>query len=135
MDRIRKNHKILCYVCKHAKTKKQRQQTLKHCNSQVTKALVDIVHNLLKGNVRLSSQQKSKLKRYKQHLRFLAKPSKSLESKKRYLVQKGGFLPFLAPLIPLLATIGPIIAKGALAGAAGTAASAAIGKIIEKAKS
>ena len=138
MDRIINNHKALCYVCKHAKTKKQRQACLSHCNDNVTRALIDMIHNLMKGNLRLSSKQKGKLRRYKQQLRFLAKPSsKSLTSKKKYLIQKGGFLPFLAPLIPLLikaATIaGPLIAKGALAGAAGTAASAAIGKIVEKA--
>ena len=92
----------------------------------------------MKGNLRLCSKQNGKLRRYKQQLRFLAKLSlaKSLTNKKKYLIQKGGFLLFLAPLIPLLikaATIDrPLIAKGALAGAAGTAASAAIGKIIEK---
>ena len=62
--------------------------------------------------------------------------SKSLTNKKKNLIQKGGFLPLLALLIPLLvkaATIaGPLITKGALAGAAGTAVSAVIGKIIGK---
>ena len=55
------------------------------------------------------------------------------------IIQKGGFLPFLAPLIPLIieaaAIAGPLIAKGAVLGAAGTAASAVTSKIIEKAKS
>ena len=77
------------------------------------------------------------LTRYKQQLRHLVKQQSSLESKSKYITQHGGFLPFLAPLIPLIikaATIaGPIIAKGALAGVAGTTASIAAKKVIDSA--
>ena len=107
----------------------------KKYNANVIKALVDVVHNIIKGNVRISSGSKNKLKKYKQQLRHLTKPSVSLKSKKQYIIQKGGFLPFLAPLIPLFikaaVVAGPVIAKAALAEAAGTAASVAVNKIAQ----
>ena len=95
---------------------KNRDKRVYHTVMTMSREHSDMIHNLMKGNLRLSSKQKGKLRRYKQQLRFLAKPSsKSLTSKKKYLIQKGGFLPFLAPLIPLLikaATIaGPLIAN------------------------
>ena len=93
--------------------------------------MVDIANNVLKGRIPITKGTHKKLSKYKQSLRQLTKPRESLKSKEQLIVQKGGFLPFLAPLIPLIikaATVaGPLIAKGALLGAAGTAA----GKVVE----
>ena len=143
MERIIHYHRLLCDVCKHAKTKKMRIATFERIaynDADVVRAITDVVHNVLQGKVHLTRRQITKLVKHKQHLRRLVKPrGLSLQQRKDLIIQKGGFLPFLAPLIPLIikaATIaGPLIAKGAVLGAAGIAASAVTSKNIEKAKS
>jgi hypothetical protein len=76
------------------------------------------------------------LSKHKQQLRSVNQPGLSIVKRRQFLIQKGGFLPFLLPLIPLVAKAaafaGPVIAKAALAGAAGTAVSAVANKIISK---
>ena len=142
-ERIVKYHRLLCDVCKNSDTKKRRIATFKRIaynDADVVRAITDVVHNVLQGKVHLTRQRVNKLKKHKQHLRKLVKPrGMSLQQRKDLIIQKGGFLPFLAPLIPLIikaATIaGPLIAKGAALGAAGTAAGHVTGKIIEKIKS
>ena len=135
MDRINRYNKTLCRACKISKTKRQRTVLFKKCSNDVIKALVDIAHNVLRGNIRLSSKTKSKLKKFKHQLRHLSNARSDLNSKKKYIIQKGGFLPFFAPLVPLLIKAvmfaGPAIAKGVLAGATGTAASAVANKLIQ----
>lgn len=133
MDRIKKYHRELCTVCRFS-TAKSRRVAFK--NRELVKAIIDIVHNVLNGNIKVKN--KAKLSKYKHNLRYINKRSNTIAAKQKYLVQKGGFLPFLAPLIPLLvkaATVAaPLIAKGAVLGAAGTGAGAIVSKIIEKAR-
>ena len=130
MDRICKHRQSLQHICYNAKCKKSRFSMLKGCSPEFIKAITDIVHNVLQGNIKV--RNKKKLSKYKQTLRHIVKPSVSLANKRRVLIQKGGFLPFLAPLIPLLAAAAPIIAKGALGGLAATAASAAASKVFNR---
>lgn len=67
-------------------------------------ALCEIVLNLLNGNIKLSEKDFEKLSRKRKQLRELIK--KSSLKKKKYLVQKGGFIQFLIPaIISGLATI------------------------------
>ena len=60
--------------------------------------LCEISHNVLKGNVSLDRSQKAKATRYKQTFRKLANKKVSFKTKQN-LIQRGGFLPFLIPLI------------------------------------
>lgn len=136
MNRIVKYKRQLRKFCQCCNSERARKYLMTQDNEELVKAVTDIVHNILKGHVKIGNKHRHNLVRYKQQMRHLVVPKFSLKSKRKYLVQQGGFLPFLAPLIPLivkaLAVVGPVIAKGALAGVAGTAASAAIGKIAEK---
>lgn len=77
---------------------------VKGADQDLLRCLCECSHNILKGNVPLTSAQKAKLTRYKKELRAVAKKSTS-QKKKKQVLQKGGFLPAL--LAPLLA---PIIA-------------------------
>lgn len=66
--------------------------------------LCDCANNILKGNVSLSTSQKSRLRRHKQSLRTLTQRN-NLKRKKKIL-QSGGFLgSLLAPLLGVLGTI------------------------------
>ena len=127
-------------------------------DAEVVKAITDVVHNILRGKIRLG-RQLEKLRKYKQTMRSLAKKGLSIAKRRAIIVQKGGFLPFLLPIIAAIAKVGavaapfiakaaaiaapiaakvataaPWIAHGVVTGTAATAAGAAVNKIIEKAK-
>ena len=161
MERIVMQHKLLCAVCKHSKSKKFRKEVFtKHVfnDAEVVRAITDVVHNILRGKIRMG-RQLEKLRKYKQHMRSLVKKGLSIDKRRAIIVQKGGFLSFLVPIIAAIAKIGavaapfiakaaavaapiaakvataaPWIAQGVLSGTAATAASAAVNKIIEKAQ-
>ena len=64
--------------------------------------------NILAGNVPLTPVQKSRLTRHANTLRSLVQPRLS-QSRKKALLQKGGFLPAL--LAPLLGFAAPLLKK------------------------
>lgn len=130
MHNISKQKHIL-EVLKTAQPK-LRKLILQNCDSKVICALVEIIHNLLNGNIPLSKNQKKKLKKYKKQFRFLSKKciqkNKNINTKKarKTVVQTGGALPFLLPLII------PLIAKAALAGAVSAGVGVATKKILDR---
>lgn len=92
-------------VKKHAKvlmalalmTPKERKAVLKAADKSRIQSVCECAHNLLKGNIAVSDQQKRKLRKHKQALRRLVKKGESLGKKRRFIIQKGGGV-----LIPLL---------------------------------
>ena len=54
--------------------------------------------NLLNGNIKLDDQHFQKLKKHKNAIILLVN-TKCLKKKKTLLVQKGGFIPLILPLI------------------------------------
>jgi len=60
-------------------------------------AVCEAVHNCLKGHIRLTKHQKSKLRPHKHTLRQLVRKDLSLATKRKLIVQKGGFLNVLIP--------------------------------------
>ena len=54
--------------------------------------------NVLNGNVEISPERKRKLQRYKKQIRFISKKQSSLKKRKDVL-QKGGFLNILVPVL------------------------------------
>lgn len=87
------------------------QSIIKTADKELIHCLCECAHNILKGNVPLSSDQKSKLKRHKRILRTLEDKQVSL-NKKRSKLQTGGFLPAL--LAPLIGTVIAPLASGLL---------------------
>ena len=65
----------------------------------------ECVINTLNGNITLSPKEKLKLKKFKYSLRKLLK-NKSIQKKKKILIQEGGFLQILLPnAISLITTL------------------------------
>ena len=82
-----------------------RNAVLKNADQPLIHCLCECAHNVLKGNVPLTPAQKTKLKRYSQHLRDLVDKKKN---NKKKILQTGGFLPAL--LAPIAASIlGPLL--------------------------
>lgn len=114
-----------------------RRKLLTQTTTKQQKALVELIINLVKGNVPLTTLQKSKLMKHKKAFRricklcYSQKKNKIINVKgqvlKNELVQTGGALPFLiAPLIALAA-------KAALGGVVSAGAGYATKKIIDAA--
>lgn len=102
------NQHIL-YTLKEANPK-LRKVMLQNVKNDTIKALSEICHNTIKGNVEIGCKQKKCLKRYKTSLRSLARRSLPLTVKRKILIQKGGFLPTLLTVI-LSSVIGAYLKK------------------------
>ena len=89
---IRSNSAVLHVLRKAAP--KLRRSILKTADPKIIKLLSECSLNVLRGNVKVSSCTKKKLQKYKKALRTLAGPA-SIPTKRRVLVQNGGFLPVL----------------------------------------
>lgn len=79
---------------------------IKTANPDLLKSIRECSYNVLKGNVPLSTAQKSRLCRHKQSLRALAKKGTSVKRQKQIL-QKGGFIGAL--LKPVLSGLGGLL--------------------------
>lgn len=103
----RRNHSFLELIrtCKP----KKRKQLINGATADNIKALSEIAHNTLKGNLKLPEPILKKLKRHKSSIRSLAKKNQSVTAHKSMLIQKGGFLPFL--VTPFLAAAGSLAGK------------------------
>jgi hypothetical protein len=77
---------------------KVRNHVIKNADPKLTTAICDVVFNVLHGRINISDKDRKKLLKYKKSMRFLCKKS-TLEHKKKYLKQKGGFLQFLIPAV------------------------------------
>ena len=90
-----------------SRTKPQMANAIvKSCDKDLIEALCECSLNVLRGVVPLSSQQRRKLCRFKNHLRALSNKNISIRRKKA-LLQKGGFLPAL--LSPILGILGSLL--------------------------
>lgn len=74
-----------------------RKDLIKRLPISCIKAICECCLNTLKGNIKLSSNQKSQLRKHKSVLRQLVDKKKPLFQKRRLIVQKGGFLNILIP--------------------------------------
>ncbi len=85
---------------------KLRKTLLENLNKETLRCLCDCCHNILSGNIPLNPSQRKQLFRHRSTLRKLGTKGLSLRSKKRILVQKGGFVSaLLTPLLGVAATL------------------------------
>ena len=85
----------------------RRKRLLKSASESNILALKEVAHNLLQGKLKVPEVKK--LKRHKHSIRKLVKKNSSLKSKRKLLIQKGGFLPLM--ITPLLSAIGSVTGK------------------------
>lgn len=109
--RLCRNLDYLKVLCKT--NKRQRESILHGADRDLILCLCECADNVLKGNVPLKETQHERLRNYKKPLRCMANKNVSVQTKKKLLVQEGGFLPLL--LTPILSIAGSLIAD-AIAG-------------------
>jgi hypothetical protein len=76
-----------------------RRALLASASDELIKAIVECAINTLNGNHKLNKNERTTLSKYKSRLRALVNPKISFKSKRRLLIQKGGFI------VPLLTSI------------------------------
>lgn len=101
MNRLKKNKKFFNKL-KHANLAR-RKQLIKIASPDEIKSLCDMCYNIVSSNINLTPHQLRKLKRKKTVIRKLANKKISLSDKRR-LIQRGGFLSIIAPLLGTLAS-------------------------------
>ena len=75
---------------------------IKSASPELVRTLCECCHNVLKGNVNITSAQKRRLRRHKTSLRTLTRKKLSLKRRKQIL-QKGGFIgALLSPILSVL---------------------------------
>jgi hypothetical protein len=75
-----------------------RRPLLTSASDELTKVIVECAINKLSGNHKLSKEN-GKLRKYKNRLSMLVNPKISIKSKRKLLIQRGGFI------VPLLTSI------------------------------
>lgn len=88
----------LCYL-----KKKQRASFLRDADNNLIKCIQECIFNTLRGNVPLDSKEKKRLIGHRAILRRIASKQGNLKDKKKLLVQRGGFLPYL--IVPILSAV------------------------------
>jgi hypothetical protein len=88
----------MLHVLKTAKPK-LRGAILKEADKELILAIVECALNVLNGNCKLRECIKHKLRKHKKILRRLIDRSEKISSKRKHIIQKGGFL------IPLLSAV------------------------------
>jgi hypothetical protein len=66
-------------------------------DADLIKVLRDFVYYVLKGNVKLKREESERLDKYKSDLRKFVYEKGNVKKKRKFLIQKGGWLPLLIP--------------------------------------
>lgn len=98
LTRIKNNKELISFFSK-LKKNSEKKVLLQNGSDEFIKALLEILLNVMNGNVQISNKVKKSLKKYKKVLRRLLCPNVSLKSKRRALIQTGGFLTTLLPIV------------------------------------
>ena len=91
---------------------KTRSAILQNADKELILCICECVENTLNGNVKVNPAQQKQLKKYTTVLRQIRAKGGNLKTKKKLLVQKGGFLPAL--LAPILASLASTVLGGLL---------------------
>lgn len=118
---------ILLQSVTRLREKRQRRQFLQSLTQTEVRCLIELLLNIVKQRVPIKPCDRRRLEKHTPLIRKLLSGGKSLADKKRLLVQQGGFLPFLVPIIAGITSALPAIgtALGITSGIVGTAGGAA----------
>lgn len=83
-----------------------RKKLINSATPDEIRSLSEIAHNVTTGNFTIPDKKITKLSKYKQAIRKLSRRTLCHKKKKQFLIQEGGFLPFL--ISPVLSTLGAI---------------------------
>ena len=79
--------------------KKLRSALILNCNRDQLFSICECVLNICNGNIKLDKSDYKNLKKYNKVFKKVIDKNIDFKAKKKYLVQKGGFLQFLIPAV------------------------------------
>ena len=104
--RLKRNKAWVKMLCK-ARTSSDRKFLLGDADRDHICCIIDCLHNVQNGNVKISPTARKKIMPFKATVKQLLKGKGGVHAKKKLLIQKGGFLPAL--LVPVLAAAASLI--------------------------
>ena len=96
MDRLQTNRVFVRQFCK-LKDEKQLKKLVQKASPEQIKTIVDLTLNVMNKNLPANKKAIEFIKAKRNSIRHILHPKYSLDSKRRYLVQKGGGI--FAPLL------------------------------------
>ena len=107
-------HKEYLTLLSTSKAGVRRKKLVDAGNNGEIQAVSECIQNIIEGNVPVSKEQLTLLKRYKTVLRALASRCRPIKQKKQLLQQKGGFLSAILPIAlnALGGLVGGIFSRG-----------------------
>ena len=96
MSQVDKNKNFLKLLCNS--NKKLRKSLIQNGSKDQINSLCEIVLNLLNGNIKISDEKLNKLSKKRNSLKQFIQKNVAIK-KKKYLIQRGGFLEILIPAI------------------------------------
>ena len=85
---------------------KLRKAIISNCKMELVNSVSECARNVLNGNIKLTRCNTRKLRKHKAALRKVADKRVSLSSKKKLIVQRGGFLlPPWSAIFPKIASL------------------------------
>jgi len=104
MKRVKSNyHAVL--LLKTAEPK-LRKAIISYCNKELVNSISECILNVLNGNVKLAGCNTRKFLQHRVTLRKVADKRVPLSTKKRHIIQRGGFLrPLLSDVLPAIASL------------------------------
>lgn len=88
---------------------KKREKIINDASNEQIQSLTEVAHNIVKGNFPIPQKTLKKLSKHKIHIRKLSKLKPSSKSKRKLLIQKGGFLPLM--ITPVLSALGAVAGR------------------------
>jgi len=85
---------------------KLRKAIISNCNKELVNSISECILNVLNENVKLAGCNTHKLRKHRVTLRKVADKRVPLSTKKRLIIQRGGFLlPLLSAILPAIASL------------------------------
>ena len=103
--RLKRNFKLLKLLQKASP--KKRKLILHNASSDLVLCIAEIIDNVLRGHVNMPKKKLKQLSKYKKVLRSVANKKVPVNSKRKILNQRGGFLSAL--LGPVIGVIGSLL--------------------------
>lgn len=97
-ENLKATYRDLLFVA-NIKNRKTQKVMLNYISKQpkYVLALKEITHNIIKGNIHVDDNIKKKLQRHKRNIYDI-----STSNVKKHIVQSGGWLQWILPLIPII---------------------------------
>ena len=105
MMKLAKSNYHTLHVLRTAEPK-LREDLISNCNSELVNSISECILNAVNGNVKLTGCNTHKLRKHKVTLRKVVDKRVPLSTKKKLIVQRGGFLlPLLRAVLPVIASL------------------------------